>query len=87
MGILNLTPDSFYDGGVWKAENYLFHVEKMLEDGADILDVGGMSSRPGADFITEEEEIARVIEPIYQIKKSRSCNILLLLNFLILKLF
>jgi dihydropteroate synthase len=69
MGILNLTPDSFYDGGVWKAENYLFHVEKMLEDGAEILDVGGMSSRPGADFITEEEEIARVIEPIYQIKK------------------
>lgn len=69
MGILNLTPDSFYDGGAWKAENYLFHVEKMLEDGAEILDVGGMSSRPGADFITEEEEIARVIEPIYQIKK------------------
>jgi dihydropteroate synthase len=69
MGILNLTPDSFYDGGVWKAENYLFHVEKMLEDGAEILDVGGMSSRPGADFITEEEEITRVIEPIYQIKK------------------
>lgn len=69
MGILNLTPDSFYDGGVWKAENYLFHVEKMLEDGAEILDLGGMSSRPGADFITEEEEITRVIEPIYQIKK------------------
>jgi dihydropteroate synthase len=69
MGILNLTPDSFFDGGIWKDENYLFHVEKMLEDGAEIIDVGGMSSRPGAEFISEEEEINRVLEPIYQIKK------------------
>jgi dihydropteroate synthase len=69
MGILNLTPDSFFDGGIWKDENYLFHVEKMLEDGAEIIDVGGMSSRPGAEFISEEEEINRVMEPIYQIKK------------------
>lgn len=62
MGILNLTPDSFYDGGKFSNENeVLKHVEKMLNEGADIIDCGGMSSRPGSELISEEEELTRVL--------------------------
>ena len=62
MGILNLTPDSFYDGGLYqKKESYLHQTEKMLQEGADIIDIGGMSSRPGAAVIDVEEELQRVI--------------------------
>jgi dihydropteroate synthase len=60
MGILNTTPDSFFDGGQYnRVDNALFQVEKMLNDGADIIDVGGYSSRPGAIDISVEEEIER----------------------------
>ncbi len=69
MGILNLTPDSFYDGGKFTNDNYLQHVEQMLNDGADIIDVGGMSSRPGATIISIKEELKRVIEPVQNIRK------------------
>ena len=66
MGILNLTPDSFYDGGkLANDEAILMHVEKMLKDGADIIDIGGMSSRPGAEIISEEEELSRLL-PVTQ---------------------
>jgi dihydropteroate synthase len=62
MGILNVTPDSFYDGGKYTSEaSVLQHAEKMLSEGADILDIGGMSSRPGAKIISSEEELQRVI--------------------------
>jgi len=62
MGIINVTPDSFFDGGKYNTSKELLnHVEKMLDDGAAILDIGGYSSRPGADHIGEKEEINRVL--------------------------
>tara|TARA_B100000795_G_scaffold60811_1_gene40747 strand:+ start:1519 stop:2349 length:831 start_codon:yes stop_codon:yes gene_type:complete len=62
MGILNITPDSFFDGGEYNSEyKILNQVEKMLSEGADIIDVGGHSSRPGAKKITIEKETERVI--------------------------
>ncbi len=65
MGIINVTPDSFYEGGRTKSEaDLLSKAGKMLEDGADFLDVGGYSSRPGADDIPVEEEIRRVVGSI-----------------------
>jgi|TARA_B100001094_G_C18145739_1_gene780552 dihydropteroate synthase len=69
MGILNVTPDSFYDGGKFKTnKEILIHVEKMINDGMDILDIGGYSSRPGAKNITTSEEIDRVIPVLKEIK-------------------
>ncbi|HBK83369.1 MAG TPA: dihydropteroate synthase [Flavobacterium sp.] len=63
MGILNLTPDSFYDGGKYKDENDILHqVEKMLHDGATFVDVGAYSSRPNARFVSEADEINRLIK-------------------------
>jgi len=62
MGVLNITPDSFYDGGRFQQQdNILRQVEKMLTEGVDIIDVGGMSSRPGAIVISEAEELNRVV--------------------------
>lgn len=64
MGILNITPDSFHDGGHYNSVDLaLKQAEKMLSEGASILDIGGMSSRPGANILTPEEELSRV-EPI-----------------------
>ncbi|ENT0547066.1 dihydropteroate synthase [Neisseria gonorrhoeae] len=65
MGIVNLTPDSFSDGGAYSqnAQTVLAHAERLLKEGADILDIGGESTRPGADFVPPEEEWARV-EPV-----------------------
>ena len=61
MGILNVTPDSFSDGGAWlDPRTAITHAEEMLRDGADILDVGGVSTRPGAAPVSAEEEWARV---------------------------
>ena len=62
MGILNVTPDSFYDGGRYvRREQALAQARKMVEEGAAIIDVGGESSRPGAEAITAEEELERII--------------------------
>jgi dihydropteroate synthase len=62
MGILNITPDSFFDGGKFKGDaNILKHTEKMLSEGATFIDVGGYSSRPNAQHISEDEELRRVI--------------------------
>lgn len=70
MGILNVTPDSFSDGGRYnRVEDALKQTQKMVEDGADLIDVGGESARPGYIRITEEEELARVIPVIEAIKK------------------
>ena len=70
MGILNLTPDSFSDGGRYTTlDTALIQVERMLSEGMDILDIGGMSTRPGHEFITEEEEIRRVIPVLSEVKK------------------
>ncbi len=68
MGILNLTPDSFFDGGKYSnTDAALGQVEKMLSEGAAIIDVGGMSSRPGAVLISEEEELGRVLPVVESI--------------------
>ncbi len=65
MGIVNLTPDSFSDGGAYSqnAQTALAHAERLLKEGADILDIGGESTRSGADYVSPEEEWARV-EPV-----------------------
>lgn len=71
MGILNITPDSFSDGGRYTdTDRALFQAERMIEDGADILDIGGESTRPGHIKITSEEEMERVCPIISRIKKS-----------------
>ena len=68
MGILNITPDSFHDGGQFlSADHALHHAQKMLADGADFIDVGGMSSRPGAQIISIEEELNRVLPAVQKI--------------------
>jgi dihydropteroate synthase len=70
MGVLNLTPDSFYDGGKFKNDKEaLEQVEKNIQDGMDILDIGAYSSRPGADHISEEEELKRQSSVLQQITK------------------
>ncbi len=70
MGILNATPDSFSDGGKWDdVESAKKQVKKMIDDGADIIDVGGESTRPGYSQIREEEEIKRVVPIIEMIKQ------------------
>ena len=70
MGILNVTPDSFYDGGLYARESSLLkQVEKMVVDGADFIDIGGYSSRPGAEDISIAEEWKRVGSAIQSIKK------------------
>ncbi|RTE53294.1 dihydropteroate synthase [Arenibacter aquaticus] len=62
MGILNITPDSFYDGGSYKSEDDLLKkVNSMLLQGATFIDVGAYSSRPGADYVEEKEELARIV--------------------------
>ena len=71
MGILNVTPDSFSDGGKFnEMDKALFHVEEMLSEGMDILDIGGESTRPGYTLLTDEEEINR-IAPVIEAVKSR----------------
>ncbi|MGF1638770.1 MAG: dihydropteroate synthase [Cyclobacteriaceae bacterium] len=70
MGILNTTPDSFFDGGKYIQENHIVEkVNTMLSAGVDIIDIGGYSTRPGADEISEQEEIKRVINGITIVKK------------------
>lgn len=74
MGILNVTPDSFSDGGHYnEVEAALVQVEKLLADGATVIDVGGESTRPGASFVSEEDEIARVVPIIRAIKENYDC--------------
>ena len=71
MGILNVTPDSFFDGGLYNTEKKVdIQVMKMIEDGMDILDVGGYSSRPGAKEISINEEIDRVIPVVKFLRKT-----------------
>ncbi|MGK0364351.1 MAG: dihydropteroate synthase [Saprospiraceae bacterium] len=71
MGILNVTPDSFYDGGhLENKKAILFQADKMLREGATILDIGGMSSRPGAEVTDIEEELRRVIPAVQTVAKN-----------------
>ena len=71
MGILNVTPDSFSDGGKYdQLDRALFHAQEMIDDGADIIDVGGESTRPGYTMISDEEEIERTV-PVVEALKER----------------
>lgn len=70
MGILNVTPDSFSDGGCWNhMDAALRHTEEMIANGADIIDIGGESTRPGYTMISDEEEISRVVPVIEKVKE------------------
>ena len=65
MGVLNVTPDSFSDGGKFLSlDNAVAHAERMIREGADIIDVGGESTRPGSEFVSDDEELRRVIPVI-----------------------
>jgi dihydropteroate synthase len=65
MGVLNVTPDSFSDGGeFFSLDRAVAHAEQMIAEGADLIDVGGESTRPGSAFVSEEEELQRVIPVI-----------------------
>jgi len=71
MGILNATPDSFYDGGQYSNLNFAIeHAAKMLAEGADIIDVGGVSTRPNAAHVSEQEEMDRVLPVIERLTAS-----------------
>ena len=71
MGIVNATPDSFSDGGVYSqsTESALVHAEKLLQEGADILDIGGESTRPGSDYVSPEQEWARLAPILDELAK------------------
>lgn len=70
MGILNITPDSFSDGGnFYKKDAALYHAEEMINAGADIIDIGGESTRPGYEMITAQEEMERILPMIHMIKE------------------
>ena len=70
MGILNITPDSFYDGGRYNSkEKIQRQIEKMIISGADIIDIGGESTRPGSKIISEKRELERVKKIIEKFKK------------------
>lgn len=70
MGILNATPDSFYDGGrYYNLDDALRRIERMVVEGADIIDIGGESTRPGSVGVSEEEELRRTIPIIKQARK------------------
>ena len=77
MGIVNVTPDSFFDGGkLTNSDEIVGKVEKMLQDGATFIDLGGYSSKPGVDFVSESEELNRVI-PIVKLLVEKFPDILL----------
>jgi dihydropteroate synthase len=77
MGILNVTPDSFSDGGKYLTEDLAVnHALEMINDGADIIDIGGESSRPGSEPISEDEEISRVIPVIQKILDKKPDSII-----------
>ena len=70
MGILNVTPDSFSDGGLFVSlDKALAHAEEMISEGADIIDIGGESTRPGGEPVSVEDEIARVVPVIEALSK------------------
>ena len=77
MGILNVTPDSFYDGGSYKNEaEIVAQVEKMIAEGATFIDVGAYSSKPGAGFVSEEEELNRIL-PVIDLLLNKFPDVLL----------
>jgi len=76
MGVLNLTPDSFSDGNEYASKkDALAHAHRMIDEGADFIDVGGESTRPGSTPITEEEELSRVIDVIRELSSTSNIPI------------
>ena len=76
MGILNVTPDSFSDGGQYaETQSAVEHALQLIEDGADIIDIGGESTRPGADPVSETEELRRTVPVIQQLAEQSSVPI------------
>lgn len=70
MGVINMTPDSFYDGGRLKTEiEVLERVETMVEEGASIIDVGGVSTRPGSELVSVKEELDRILPIVISIRR------------------
>ena len=73
MGVLNVTPDSFSDGGrFFSFDQAIAQAERMIDEGADIIDIGGESTRPGSEFVSEEEELRRVVPVIERVAASSS---------------
>ena len=71
MGVLNVTPDSFSDGGkFFSPDRAVAHAERMIAEGVDMIDVGGESTRPGSEFVSEDEELRRVIPVIEKLANS-----------------
>ena len=69
MGVLNITPDSFSDGGQFnEIDSAILHVDKMLKNGADIIDIGGESTKPGSKPVSSNEELRRIVPIIKAIK-------------------
>jgi dihydropteroate synthase len=76
MGVLNVTPDSFSDGGQFLSfDQAIAHAEQMIDEGADIIDIGGESTRPGSEFVPTDEELRRVIPVIEQLTAKASVPI------------
>src|SRR5437588_4412110 len=76
MGVLNITPDSFSDDGLFLSlDRAITHAEQMVAEGADIIDIGGESTRPGSAFVSEEEELKRVISVIEKLTKGTTVPI------------
>jgi len=73
MGVINANDDSFFEGSRFVAEDAIIQIEKMMHDGANIIDVGAVSSRPGADAVSEMEELKR-IKPICDLIKEKNLN-------------
>ena len=70
MGILNVTPDSFFDGGKYAVEeDWILQTRKMLEEGADVIDLGAVSTRPGAPDVPQDEELKRLLQPLKLLRK------------------
>ena len=78
MGILNVTPDSFSDGGKFSSvTTALQHAKHMITEGVDIIDIGGESTRPGSDPVSPEDQIERVIPVITALRQQLKCTTLI----------
>lgn len=76
VGILNVTPDSFYDGGKYcSVEKAIQHGITLIQQGADVIDIGGESTRPGAEAVSEKEECARVVEVVRELSRRTQVSI------------
>ncbi len=77
MGVLNVTPDSFSDGGLYiNTDDAVEHALEMLNDGADIIDIGGESTRPGSEIVSEDEELERVVPVIKKVLLSQPAAVI-----------